>query len=144
MIFSAEIQSTMFENTYISLWWSLITMTTIGYGDFYPTTTYGYIVGMICAVNGIVVLALPIAAIAGTFSNMFSRNADYQRHKTAATKQIEFNNKSDISPVKDQNILNTKENIDLCPTDNGDSGDVKSKQVNERQFETCLLPTINC
>jgi hypothetical protein len=38
---------------------------------------------VVCAINGIIVLALPIAAIAGVFSNLFSRNSEFQRHKKA-------------------------------------------------------------
>jgi ABC-type phosphate transport system permease subunit len=65
------------------MWWAVITMTTVGYGDFYPVSTFGYILGVVCAINGIIVLALPIAAIAGVFSNLFSRNSEFQRHKKA-------------------------------------------------------------
>ena len=87
LIYSAEIDSEMFPSTQIALWWSLITMTTIGYGDFYPTTTWGYVVGVICAINGIIVLALPIAAVASTFSNLYSRNAEFQNHIIEVRKQ---------------------------------------------------------
>ncbi|XP_045176546.2 potassium voltage-gated channel protein egl-36-like [Mercenaria mercenaria] len=87
LIFSAEIETDMFPSTQIAMWWSLITMTTIGYGDFYPTTTWGYVVGIVCAINGLIVLALPIAAIASTFSSLYSRNADFQKHMTEVRKQ---------------------------------------------------------
>lgn len=87
LIFSAEIDTDMFSSTLISMWWSLVTMTTIGYGDLYPTKWSGYLVGVACAVNGIIVLALPIAAIAGTFSCMFARNSDLQRHKLMVKSQ---------------------------------------------------------
>ncbi|XP_060579985.1 potassium voltage-gated channel protein Shaw-like [Ruditapes philippinarum] len=83
LIFSAEIESDMFPNTQLTMWWAVITMTTVGYGDFYPVSTFGYILGVVCAINGIIVLALPIAAIAGVFSNLFSRNSEFQRHKKA-------------------------------------------------------------
>ncbi|KAL4224966.1 hypothetical protein ACF0H5_015662 [Mactra antiquata] len=89
LIFSAEIETDMFATTWISMWWSLITMTTVGYGDFYPTTLFGYIVGTVCAINGLIVLALPIAAIAGTFSDLYSRNQDFKAHKDAIRKTSE-------------------------------------------------------
>ncbi|KAL4225590.1 Potassium voltage-gated channel subfamily C member 1 [Mactra antiquata] len=83
LIFSAEIESDMFPSTQISMWWALITMTTIGYGDYFPTTTYGYMIGSLCAISGVIVIALPVASIAGTFSDLYSRNSDLQRHKRA-------------------------------------------------------------
>ncbi|XP_045174079.2 potassium voltage-gated channel protein egl-36-like [Mercenaria mercenaria] len=87
LIFSAEIESDMFPNTQMSMWWAVITMTTIGYGDYYPVSSLGYVVGVVCAINGIIVLSLPIAAIAGTFGNLFARNSDFQKHKQTIKDQ---------------------------------------------------------
>ncbi|XP_053384724.1 potassium voltage-gated channel protein egl-36-like [Mercenaria mercenaria] len=143
LIFSAEINSSMFENTYISMWWSLITMTTIGYGDFYPTTSFGYVVGVICAVNGIVVLALPIAAIAGTFSNLFSRNADFQKHKIASRKQNQSNGDKNNCFTKVNNTCMKKEKIVVCTPDRDESGDVIDAERNVKT-EISDLPTIHC
>ncbi|WAR04556.1 KCNAL-like protein, partial [Mya arenaria] len=81
MIYFVEIKNNTFENVGLAMWWSLITMTTVGYGDFFPTTTLGYIVGAVCAINGIIVIALPVAAIASNFSKFFSRFEDSERHK---------------------------------------------------------------
>ena len=71
LIFSMEMHSDMFPDTRKAMWWALITMTTVGYGDFYPTQTPGYIVGTLCALNGLVVLALPIAAISVVWKTRF-------------------------------------------------------------------------
>ncbi|XP_052806250.1 potassium voltage-gated channel subfamily C member 2-like [Mya arenaria] len=88
MIYFVEIKNNTFENVGLAMWWSLITMTTVGYGDFFPTTTLGYIVGAVCAINGIIVIALPVAAIASNFSKFFSRFEDSERHK----KDVEAEN----------------------------------------------------
>ncbi|KAK7925093.1 hypothetical protein WMY93_007403 [Mugilogobius chulae] len=48
-------------------WWVIISMTTVGYGDMYPVTVAGRILGGVCVVSGIVLLALPITFIYHSF-----------------------------------------------------------------------------
>ena len=37
-------------------WWSFITMTTVGYGDVIPTTHQGRVIGICCAVFGVIII----------------------------------------------------------------------------------------
>ncbi|XP_048858764.1 potassium voltage-gated channel subfamily G member 3-like isoform X2 [Brienomyrus brachyistius] len=48
-------------------WWVIISMTTVGYGDMYPITMPGRVLGGLCVVSGIVLLALPITFIYHSF-----------------------------------------------------------------------------
>jgi len=80
-IFYAEIfDEKTYDNMFISMWWAVVTMTTIGYGDYVPTTTIGYLVGVVCAVFGLLLLAMPVAIIASNFSDYYTRNKDRIRH----------------------------------------------------------------
>ncbi|CBY42861.1 unnamed protein product, partial [Oikopleura dioica] len=49
------------------IWWAIVTMSTIGYGDLHPTTPGGRIVGCFCALSGVLSFALPVPAILHKF-----------------------------------------------------------------------------
>ena len=53
-----------------TIWWSIITVTTVGYGDATPSTAAGYIIGSLCAVCGILLVAMPIAIVASSFADL--------------------------------------------------------------------------
>ena len=51
-----------------SLWWAVVTLTTIGYGDVYPVTALGRVLAGATAVVGIGLIAAPTGILAGAFS----------------------------------------------------------------------------
>ena len=56
-------QPEKFTNVGEGFWWAIITFTTVGYGDVYPITPFGKLLGAISAVIGIFMIALPSGII---------------------------------------------------------------------------------
>ncbi|MFN3549438.1 MAG: cyclic nucleotide-gated ion channel [Mesorhizobium sp.] len=56
-----------------ALYWAMITLTTVGYGDAVPVTPFGKVIATISALLGIVMLALPIGILATSFAQVIQR-----------------------------------------------------------------------
>ncbi len=61
IIFNVEPDT--FENFFAAVYWSTISLTTMGYGDIYPVSTIGRIVTMLSSFVGIAIVALPAGII---------------------------------------------------------------------------------
>ncbi|XP_018409831.1 PREDICTED: potassium voltage-gated channel subfamily G member 3 isoform X3 [Nanorana parkeri] len=72
-------------------WWVIISMTTVGYGDMYPISVPGRILGGICVVSGIVLLALPITFIYHSFVQCY-HELKYKSARYGRTLSNEFLN----------------------------------------------------
>jgi len=61
-----------------AFWWAFITVTTIGYGDIYPVTTEGRIIGMILSLLGVGLFSVITAELANKFREL-SQNKEVSR-----------------------------------------------------------------
>ena len=63
--FEHAAQPDTFSSIPAAMWWGIITLTTIGYGDVYPVTAAGKVFGAVIAVIGVGFVALPSAILVG-------------------------------------------------------------------------------
>lgn len=68
-----EVQPDKFGSVPDSAWWAITTLTTVGYGDVVPITTWGRVFGGLVMVVGLCVLALPVAIISTGFAQEVGR-----------------------------------------------------------------------
>jgi voltage-gated potassium channel len=64
-----------------ALWWGIVTLTTVGYGDIVPHTTAGRVSGVIIMITGIAVLGV----LAGSLSSFFRINSSTSSEATTET-----------------------------------------------------------
>jgi voltage-gated potassium channel len=65
-----------------ALWWAIVTLTTVGYGDVYPETVLGRIAAGIVALAGIGIVAMPTGILASAFAEEFR-----ERHEAKQLRQ---------------------------------------------------------
>lgn len=77
----ADAQPDKFGSIPRALWWAIITMTTIGYGDTYPVTPLGRLLGGVIAIIGVLVVALPTGIFAASFTEGMERRRRKQEEE---------------------------------------------------------------
>lgn len=68
-----DAQPEVFKNAFSGLWWAVATLTTVGYGDIYPVTVLGRVLGAVIAFSGIAALAIPTGIITAGLTEQIGR-----------------------------------------------------------------------
>ena len=71
VIFNVEPDS--FNTFFDAIYWATVSLTTVGYGDIYPTSTLGRIITMISSIFGIAIVALPAGIITAGYMNEINK-----------------------------------------------------------------------
>lgn len=83
LIFSAlmysienEAQPEAFQNAFSGMWWAIATFTTVGYGDIYPITVAGKLLGGFVSILGIDLVAVPTGIISSGFMELNNKEKE--------------------------------------------------------------------
>lgn len=79
-----------------AMWWAIITLTTVGYGDVYPVTALGRILAGIIAISGVMLIALPT----GLFAASFTEAMDREQLRAAEEKKLREERRERLKRVK--------------------------------------------
>jgi voltage-gated potassium channel len=69
----ADAQPDKFGSIPRALWWAIVTLTTVGYGDVYPVTPLGKVLAGFIAIVGVTLIALPTGLFAAAFTDAMER-----------------------------------------------------------------------
>ncbi len=83
-----EAQPDKFSSIPETMWWSVATLTTVGYGDVYPITVLGKTLASVIALLGIGMVALPAGILASGFSEELRKRREHH-HCPHCGKEIE-------------------------------------------------------
>ncbi|CEF70570.1 BTB/POZ-like domain and Potassium channel family and Potassium channel tetramerisation-type BTB domain and Potassium channel, voltage dependent, Kv family and Potassium channel, voltage dependent, Kv3 family and Ion transport domain and BTB/POZ fold domain and Voltage-dependent channel, four helix bundle domain-containing protein [Strongyloides ratti] len=102
-----------FQSIPLGLWWAIVTMTTVGYGDMSPQTSMGRIVGSLCAIMGVLTIALPVPVIVSNFAMYYSHTQARAKmpKKRRGVLSIDQIKQNPMPPVR-RNFQASKCNLD--------------------------------
>ena len=87
VIFNVEPDT--FKNFFNALYWSTISLTTVGYGDIYAVSEIGKLITMISSILGVAIIALPVSIMtAGYLEEIEKEDTESKQHSNR--KNAEF------------------------------------------------------
>ena len=85
-----EAQPEVFQNAFSGIWWAASTLLTVGYGDIYPITIAGKLLGIIITFLGAGMIAIPTGIISAGFVDQYSN----------IKKRTEYGYEADMNFIK--------------------------------------------
>ena len=125
-----DAQPDVFTNAFSGLWWSVSTLSTIGYGDIYPVTILGKTLAIIISLLGMSVVAIPTGIITAGFM------------EAAASETPHAGDSPEGRPLKRRVIdITGPETAALAPARYYQDGDTMEQLALERFVGRCIVTT---
>lgn len=107
-----EVQPEVFGSIPKAMWWAVVTLTTVGYGDVTPITPMGKVFGAFVTILGIGIAALPAGILASGFATELSERRKRLEQKFRAhllSDEIDLNHSNKIEMIRRELGLNKDE-----------------------------------
>merc|ERR1719443_1639749 len=76
---NGELSESPFTSIPEACWWTIVTVTAVGYGDYQPITPMGKFFGSVTIIAGAIVFAMPIGIISSNFTHVWSEHERRER-----------------------------------------------------------------
>lgn len=101
-----------FESVPVAFWWAITTMTTVGYGDAFPVTAWGRVIGGMAMLAGIFCVALPTGILCTEFSKLYEERANMCK-ETVITTELQMRPKAELELILDgEKLARSRDDID--------------------------------
>ena len=110
------------ESKFISIphtiWWSIVTMTTVGYGEIVPLTSFGKMVGSLSMILGIMFMAMPIAIVGSYFTVVVDVSTESKMLEKTGIADPGEDSPTNVSPCSPGRSLmsNTRQRLGYSPS----------------------------
>lgn len=85
--FENPVQPEVFASVFDGMWWAVVTLTTVGYGDAFPVTTGGRLFTVLVLLTGLGVVAVPTGLISSALARARAEEDEAQAEADAAPVQ---------------------------------------------------------
>ncbi|XP_062410787.1 potassium voltage-gated channel subfamily C member 1-like [Sardina pilchardus] len=82
-----------------ALWWAVVTMTTVGYGDITPVTLLGKVIAGLCAVTGVFFITMPVPILVNKFAKYYALTEAKQRRRVKKRRRGDGRSEGASAPV---------------------------------------------
>lgn len=94
LYFESEAKNSTIKDSADAIWWAVTTITTVGYGDTYPVTLEGRILGMLLMFAGISLFGVVSGLLASWFLNLTNEQIDMKNRELNSTiSKLEIENR---------------------------------------------------
>ncbi len=87
-----------------AIWWAIVTIATVGYGDFYPVTDYGRLVGIVLMIVGVGMFGVLSSYLAKSFLSPTKKESEDQnrREKERMAEALRVGLRAELAPLKSE------------------------------------------
>jgi len=111
-LFERNAQPDAFGSIPSCMWWALVTLTTVGYGDMTPITLGGKLFGVLVMISGVGIAAMPAGIFASSFVQLI-REQEHERRLAARRKKARRHGKSEAEIDQELKVKAGSLSVDL-------------------------------